>query len=270
MQIFDHLVNKQPVQISVNLFTKYDPFQILLINQSLKLTDFSDCVEAIRFIGSSKLETLLVLEQMNYEIGFNEDFLYYLKIQLLVVHSKLVYYHTRSKQVIEVITETKTSITQILAIMSAYKMLNYLLKLEKLNNVQCVAVRNAANFLRKYCNENIEKEPFKTAAENLKPTLMQVLKKSDAKIKNKKLQLEVCNFCEEVLNNTLLKCSSKHQMKRCIVTYFLTPLDCNNFCRQCKESVTTLDNLTQVLGNSPLVNDFYYCPFCDTKLSLNE
>ncbi|KAG5678507.1 hypothetical protein PVAND_008174 [Polypedilum vanderplanki] len=55
---FDHLTNKQPAQISVNLFTKYDPFQILMDNQSLKLTDYSDCMVAVRFIGASKLETL--------------------------------------------------------------------------------------------------------------------------------------------------------------------------------------------------------------------
>jgi hypothetical protein len=269
-QPYDHLVNKQPLRITINLFNTVDPFEMLMNNQSLKLTDYSDCVEAVRFIGSSKLEALGVLERMDYNIELSDVFAYYLKIQLCVVKAKIIFYTTRSSKAVDDINETKDFIIEIISVVHFYKLLSYLLKVKNPSKVHCRVIRAAANFIRAYCNSKIEQEPFKTAAIEFRPALEKLLVSSGEIIKKAKLPSETCECCESDITQNSLECNLKHRMKRCIVTNCIVDLDCSNGCHQCKVSVTHLKVLIPVLEKPQGASKLYFCPLCDTQLVFCE
>ncbi|KAG5678504.1 hypothetical protein PVAND_008171 [Polypedilum vanderplanki] len=267
---FDHLTNKQPAQISVNLFTKYDPFQILMDNQSLKLTDYSDCVVAVRFIGASKLETLGVLENMNYRIQLSDEFIYYLKLQLLVINIKYSFYKMRSNSISEMITRTKESILEILSVMHFFKLLQYLLSVKDLSQKQFVVIRSSSIAIKNYCNTKFEMETFKSAAETLRTQFQALLKICDTKVEKANLPPEVCHCCDENIAPNSLICSQNHKLKRCIVTNLILQIDSNSFCRQCRENVVQLETFSTIFGNSFENSRFYLCPFCDSKLAFYD
>lgn len=264
---FDHLVVKQPAQISINRLSKTDPFKILLNNETLRLTEFADCVEAVRFIGLGKLEELGTIENLEYSIELSNEFLYYLKLQLLVVNIKLKYYQNRSPNIYEIISANKESIKEIISAINSYFILTKILKQGKFSNIQRECMRCLIILLKNYCESNIQKEPFCEANQKLRPDFIKLIHKYEKMIKDKrKFHPEKCSFCQEEFSEHQLQCSLNHFVKRCIVTNLLVPLDCNNHCSQCKECVTKLETLTLILGSS----HHSLCPFCDVRFIFNE
>ncbi|XP_070489765.1 uncharacterized protein [Chironomus tepperi] len=266
---YDHLINKQPNHISINLFVKHDPVQIILNNPTLRMTDYIDCIEAIRFIGSNKLETLGVLEQMDYDIAMNYKFLYYLKIQLLLINIKLIYYQMKSRNIFDIIDQSKESIGELIRVINTELLLNAMFKSKTLTDAHYTVIRSLKKLIIKYCNSVQDKEPFNTALETLKPQLFETLNICNEKLKGKKVQPEMCSFCFEEIGDDQLECSSSHKLKRCVTTNLPVSLDCTNFCKQCRESVTSLEILSLIIEH-PLKFDIFLCPLCDLKFVLNE
>ncbi|KAL7050453.1 hypothetical protein ACKWTF_004087 [Chironomus riparius] len=266
---YDHLINKQPNHISINLFTKHDPVQIILNNPTLRMTDYIDCIEAIRFIGSNKLETLGVLEQMDYDIAITYKFLYYLKIQLLLINIKLIYYQMKSRNIFDIIDQSKVSIGELIRVINTQLLLNVMFKSKTMTDVHYRVIKSLKKLIIKYCNSVQDKEPFNTALETLKPQLNETLKVCNEKLKGKKVPAELCCFCFEELNDNQLECSSGHKLKRCATTNLPVSLDCTNFCKQCRESFTSLEILSLIIED-PSKFDIFLCPLCDLKFVLNE
>ena len=247
----DHLTIKQPLCLSLNLFSLNSPYKILINNDSLKLTEFFDCVEAVRFIGSKRLETLQVLEAMDYEIALNAEFIYYLKVQLIVIDAKQIYYQTRSDSILELMRETELSIRQIIEVINAF------IILKSTKTTHKTAVRCLANFIRNYINEEILKEPFKTAQLTFKSELQELLINLPETIIG---SAEVCLYCAENIDTDKLTCSENHQMARCAITKLLLPLSAKSFCSICNCSVMNLATLREITGNSDIL-----CPYCDGR-----
>lgn len=238
-------------------------------NPTLRMTDYIDCIEAIRFIGSNKLETLGVLEQMDYDIGITYKFLYYLKIQLLLINIKLIYYQMKSRNIFDIIDQSKASIGELIRVISTQLLLNVILKSTKLTEVHYTVIRSLKKLITKYVNSVQDNEPFNTALKILKPQLLESLKICNEKLKAKKIQPEMCSFCFEEISDDLLECKSNHKLKRCVMTNLPVSLDCTNFCKQCRESVTSLEVLTLIIED-PLKFDIFLCPLCDMKFVMNE
>lgn len=261
-QMFDHLTLKQPVTLSVHLLpSKNDPHKILINNQSRRLTEFYDCVEAVRFVGSSRIDTLKVLDDVDYDIALDDKFLYYLKLQLIVVTSKLVFYQTRSDTMFDMLREFEASIKKIIEVIKAFLLLKSLAARKKLTNQSQLSMRRLTNFLKMYTNEEIVKEPFKTAQLTFKPNLLALLDKSGSASLAKS---ETCFFCQEIIHSEKLTCESNHQSNLCVITKLQIPFSMNNTCPTCNCCVMDLTTLKDVTGNSE-----QFCPFCDRHFSFN-
>lgn len=233
------------------------------------MTDYIDCIEAIRFIGSNKLETLGVLEQMDYDISVTYKFLYYLKIQLLLINIKLIYYQMKSRNIFDIIYQSKASISELIRVINAQLLLNVILKSNKFTDVHYTVMTSLKKLIIKYVNSVQDKEPFNTALETLKEQLLESIKICNEKLKGKKIQPEMCNFCFEEISDDRLECKSDHKLKRCVMTNLPVSLDCTNFCKQCRQSVTSLEILSLIIED-PLKFDIFLCPLCDLKFVLNE
>lgn len=261
----DHLKIKQQAQIMVNIFTDKNPHEMLLYNSSYSLNNYVDCVEAVRILGMLNLESMAFLEQMDYEIEMDDAFAYYLKVQLMIVNTKVAYYGTKSQSILNIYKKSQGHVMELLKIMNIFKLLNLLLHVKNPNNIVLMTIRAMKNYLSSIAQKSIETQPFKLAIETLKPKILKVIEIC-RKVKAQPSP-EICEFCEELIEENELACSQNHQMKRCSITNLLIDLNCKNFCTQCLVSVTTLDILTNLFDNS---SDYYFCPFCDGPLNFFE
>ena len=261
--MFDHLALKQPLCISVNKNPLLDPYQMLLNNESLQLTELYDCVETVRFIGSLKLETLEPLESMEYRIAMSEEFLYYLKIQLLAVRTKLVYYQSRSDIFYAKLAKIEKYNKTLIEVMNAHFLLKFMIsKKRKLSEQAQLSIHCICNFIRKYIVEEVDSEPFKAAQEILKKDLKALVDKCKDSIINP----EVCSFCEEIIDKENLTCKFDHPLSRCVITKLQIPISMSNVCINCNCSVMDLETLKSVTGK---INSQFLCPFCDQKFTFS-
>lgn len=258
----DHLTLKQPLNVSVNLFSRNDPYILLVENKSLRLTDFHDCVEAVRFIGTGKLETMTPLSSMNYDIGLTDEFCYYLKIQLLVTNAKLVFYKTRSETIYEVTQDTKESVRKIIEVIHAYKVLKTFSPKKKHSKLVLLSIRCLINFVADYINEEIVTEPFHIAQEMFKNDLLEVLIPANKCEALKSIKSELCYYCEANIDVDKLVCEANHQPVRCSITKLQLPAVAMNFCARCNCNVMDLLTLKEVTGS-----DEQLCLYCDGHIA---
>lgn len=256
--ITDHLTLKQPLHVTVNLFSGTDPYKMLMENESLRLTEFQDCVEAVRFVGTSKLETMSPLSAMDYEIGLTDDFAYYLKIQLLVTNAKLVFYKTRSETIFEVTEDTQSSIKKIIEVIYAYKILKRLSPTKKLSKISQLSIRCLSNFINCYINEEMIKQPFLLAQQTFEKDLIEVLIAVNKSESLKGLKNELCYYCEESIDADKLTCSLNHQPVRCSITKLQLPAIVTSCCPRCNCNVMDLITLKEVTES-----DEQLCLYCD-------
>lgn len=261
----DHLKIKQQAQIMINIFSDKNPHGLLLYNSSYSLNNYVDCCEAVRILGMINLDSMAILEQMDYEIDMSNAFAYYLKVQLMIVNTKVSYYGTKSQNILNIFKNSQEHLMILIKVINISQLLNRLLIVENPNEMVLTSVRAMKNYLTNSIQKSIEAQPFKLAIETLKPKIQTVIEACQ-KIKAQPAP-EICGFCEELIEENELVCSQNHEMKRCAITNLLIDLNCKNFCTQCLVSVTTLDILTNLFDNS---TEYYVCPFCDGNLTFYE
>jgi hypothetical protein len=258
----DHLTLKQPIHISINQFSPNDPYKLLLENESLRLTDYHDCVELVRFVGSSNMESMVSLTAMNYDIGLTADFAYYLKIQLLVTKAKLTFYKTRSETVYEVTNERKQSIEKIIEVISAYCLLKNFVPKKNQSNLSQLSIRCLSNFIAGYVAEDIQSPPFNQAHAAFKEDLVSVLNKAKARAGFK--GVEMCYYCDSSIEPDNLTCTANHQPPRCPITKLQLTAATSNRCSRCDCSVIDRVTLKEVTGK-----DDSTCIYCDGHFIFN-
>ena len=258
----DHLTLKQPLHITITQFSLNDPHKILLENQSLRLTEYQDCVEVIRYVGTGKLETMASLTVMDYDIELTEKFAYYLKIQLLVTESKLVFYKTRSENIYDTTNETKASIKKIIDIFHAYKALKQFKPKKNQSKLLLLAIRCLSNFVANYILEDIQKPPFNQAQQIFKEDLTTVSNDVKAMSCLKGIKTELCYYCEADIEADKLTCPNNHQPMRCSMTKLQLNASAMNFCPRCNCNVMDLQTLKEVTGH-----DDHVCTYCDGYIS---
>jgi hypothetical protein len=265
LQCTDHLVVKQPSHLSINLWSGVNPQELLKSNPSLSLTDYADCIEAVRIQGTVSVNSVEDLETMDYEIEMSDKFLYYLKIQLLLINTKIFYYYTRSQNILEIFKNSRILMMELIKVVKTYLHLEKLLKAAVNSQIYIVTIRAMKKFLIGYSRKIITNMPFEEASVAFKPMVMDLVDKCKA-IKVQAAH-EKCNFCDETIYDDEETCSKDHVMNRCAITNLLVELGTKNFCPQCFVNVTTEENLKALFGDS---NDAKLCPFCDSFLTFSE
>lgn len=249
----------------MNLWPLNNPYEIIKNNRSGLLTDFADCVEAVRLQGTTSAESLEQLEDMNYEIQLDEAFVYYLKVQLLLVNTKMFYYIIRSQTILDIFKNSQRLMMELIKVVKSYLQLEKLLKADVNEELNIAAIRAMKKFLIGYSRKIITTMPFKEASVAFKPIILDLVEK--CKSINIQASPEKCQICEELIYDEEETCSKDHQMKRCAITNLLIALDSKDYCSQCLVSVTSFENLKFLFENS---NHCFVCPFCDAYLTFSE
>lgn len=260
--MFDHLVLKQPSIVSIGILSKNNPYQLLLENKSLRLTGMEDCVEVARFQGSFKLESLKDLEDMDYDIGLDEKFLYYLKIQLVVIGAKLIHYQTRSDSIYENLVNAMKAMRTTIAVIQAYFLLNSLVSQAIEQSVETqTSMRCLANRIRDFTLDDTLKEPFKSAQKGILPELAALLQKFEI---SPTIPPEICLYCDATIDKTKLMCDDKHHVNRCVITNLQVPVSVSHCCLNCNLPMADRNVLKEVTGKEE-----QFCAFCDRQLTFN-
>lgn len=255
--MFDHLVLKQPLCLSVNILSTTDPYNMLLKNPTFKLTGLYDCVEAVRHIAINNLETLAPLEAMSYKIGFSEEFLYFLKIQLIANEASMTFYQTRSESFFEMFKTNAEQMRMLIETINAYFLIRSIaLRKEKHSNLTQTSIRCLKAFIESYIQVEFVKEPLKTAKEALTNELEGLFVNWE---NSSHIEAEKCNICQEELNEGLV-CRNNHEIVRCVITKLQLPLCANNFCSNCQCSIHDLLTLKTITEREE-----FFCPFCDCQ-----
>lgn len=210
-------------------------------------------------MGTKKLESLKVLEEMNYEISLSLKFLYYLKVQLMVVNAKIVYYQLRSDSISDLTKESQKSIMKVIDVIRAYFLLKQIVskKSKQTEQIQLQAIRCLANHLQTYLDDVILNMPFKNAQEMFRPHLKALI--DECEFANA-APPEICVYCNDPIEKTQFTCQSNHEMKRCAITKLQLPIDSTTFCQQCQNGVVDKETLTLVTNNN---KQMMLCVFCD-------
>lgn len=237
---------------------------MLLKNESLQLTDFYDCVEAVRIVGSTQPETLVLLESMKNTVALSEEYLYYLKIQLIAIDAKLTFYQTRSDLSFETKMETRTSMQKLIEVINiSFLLKDIASKKMKLSEQAELSTRCFSYFIRNFLDEKFTKEPLITAQEKLRSDLEQLVEK--CKISSS-LEPEICLYCLDVIQDGKLFCELNHKLARCVITKLQIPIGTNNFCLNCNCGIIDLDTIKSVTGRSQNL----LCPFCDQSFVIAQ
>jgi hypothetical protein len=245
---------------------KKNASEFLINNPSQRLTDYADLVETLRFTGSHNLEAIEEIAQMPHTLELNEKFFYYLQLQYISLNAKSIYYKTRSSTLCEIVEETIELLTDLLKTISSYFLLEHLLSVKSDSPLYYGTLRSLENQIQHYCNKTIDRDPFKKTSVIFMPKLQNLLKQSKAIVKN--VSLEVCTICFNSINEDQLECSQHHNLNRCLITNLLIPLECENYCGQCKTSVTWKKNFIELFHSE--TSKFFFCPFCDSKFIFHD
>lgn len=233
---------------------------MVIQNSNHQLTDYSDCLELIRYLGSMNIETLKPLQEMKYQIELNAKFLYYLKLQQLVENSKQTYYNRRNEFISESFAERSTLVLKTIKVIRTYFLLKVLISKQEKEKLPEIVLKSAKLLrisLKLYLEEKFTAEPFKEAQSMFRNEFLSLIESSKML---EELPKEVCLFCMKEIENDSLVCKRKHQMRRCIITKLQLPLSSNNVCK-CLSGFIELETLKLVTMNN---NQFMLCPICDS------
>lgn len=250
---------KQPITISVSLMTSMnDPYQILLENPSKRLTNFFDCVEAVRYLGVVKTDSLSALET-ECDPALTDEYIYHLKLKLIVISAKLSYYQRRSSRYFEVLKEQESSIMKVVDLIRALLLLQRMASREELSDRVQLSMHCLKNFIEITLKEENAQEPLKSAKEVIESSLKALIAKRKTP---SPITPEVCFCCQEKIDKDRLTCPQDHQQNRCIITKLQIPILMNNrceYCFCCTIDQQTLQELTEDVEQ--------LCPYCDHRLT---
>ena len=202
---------------------------------------------------------------MPFTIDINNQFVYYLKLQLLVLNAQFTYYKTRSNLKVESIKETMDALRLTIEVIKAHQLLVELINLyHQASKTQDIVLESATalrNFIKYY--HTLRFAPDQADSKRIQlalwPKLEQLVNHSKFL---EKTNLPNCEYCDGVIEKGKFFCKQNHQFARCCVTKLQLPLLHKNFCKQCQSQVQCEDILTEVVG---FHHEFVMCPFCDIR-----
>lgn len=250
---------KQPITIAVSLMTSMnDPYRILLENPTKKLTNLFDCVEAVRYLGVVKTDSLSVLET-ECEPALTDEYIYHLKLKLIVLSAKSSYYQKRSSTYFEVLKKQESSIMKVVNLVRALLLLERMSSREELSDRVRLSMRCLKIFIEISLKEENPQEPLISAKEVIESRLNALIGKRKT---SSHITPEVCFCCQEEIDKDRLSCSTDHQQNRCIITKLQIPISMNNRCEYCFCCTIDQQTLQELTGDVEQL-----CPYCDHQLT---
>ncbi|XP_055607112.1 uncharacterized protein LOC129754883 [Uranotaenia lowii] len=273
---FDHLSIRSPTVLLFYQLTMKDPLKILLANPTLRMTDYYDCAEVIRFRGNRNVNTVKSLEDLAATpANVDDSYAYALKLQLIQLGSRLSYFKKRCLPIADVLFNQSQFVTLVIDVLHATKIIYYMLHIKQmqlLNYRQLLTIRCLKNFIFDFTNDHFPGD-FEHVHLSLKPIMAQVMANAHQMLSetNVPLPQEECTFCGELILENKLTCSQNHQTFRCSVTRIQIPLedtfDTETVCETCDRYSLDADELAKIFyADGGQLNIYYnFCCVCDMQ-----
>ncbi|XP_055623515.1 uncharacterized protein LOC129766943 [Toxorhynchites rutilus septentrionalis] len=269
---FDHLSLRTPTVIFFCKFSVQDPVRILLENPTLRMTDFYDCAEVIRYSGNRNTQTLGELGSRAACIARMDDsYAYQLKLQLIQLGSRFSHFKKRCQSIADSLLGQFQFVTMMIDAIHAAKVIYYFLNLcqsvGELSYMQLLTVRCLRNFLRDFA-AGVFPGDFEHVHITFKPIVEEIVTRTNELLANATVQLqqEECMFCGMTISDTNQVCSLNHQTFRCSITKQQIPVrNIETVCSMCDRYSLDVEILTEIFnydsGNVPIY--YRYCCLCD-------
>lgn len=269
---FDHLSLRTPTVVFFCKFSVHDPVKTLLENPTLRMTDFYDCAEVIRFSGNKNTHTLSELGARASHIASMDDaYAYHLKLQLIQLGSRFSHFKKRCQSIADTLLSQYQFVTMVIDILHAAKVIFHFLQIRQstgeLSYMQLLTVRCLRNFLNDFAADCYPGD-FEHIHITLKPMVEDVVRRVNDIFANSTIQVlqEECTFCGMAIPDTKQVCSHNHQTFRCSVTKQQIPVrNIETVCSMCDRYSLDVEILTEIFnwdgGNLPIY--YRYCCLCD-------
>ncbi|XP_062543001.1 uncharacterized protein LOC134210763 isoform X2 [Armigeres subalbatus] len=269
---FDRLSLRTPTVIFFCKFNECDAIQILLDNPTLRMTNYYDCAEVVRFGGNRNPDAVKLLElRASYSANVDDSFAYHLKLQLIQLGARLSHFKKRCQPIAEVLFNQSQFLQIVIEILHAAKVIAYFLHvhhtLNQLSYHQLLTVRCLRNFIQEFVDDHFPGD-FEHIHLSLKPPMQEVLVRANELLcsSDQQLYLEECTFCCESIPEAKLTCVDNHQTFRCSITKQQIELqNVETICEMCDRCSLDAQQLADIFSadGGQLVIYYMDCCLCD-------
>ncbi|KFB40366.1 AGAP007239-PA-like protein [Anopheles sinensis] len=266
---YDHLSLRSPTCVFFTKFARRQALDVLQSNQTLKMTDYYDAAEVMRYNMSKNPDTFNQLDLVVLQPELDTAFCYHLKLQLIYLGAKMTHQSRRNKLTTEILHNQLQFLCTMIEVINAANVLCYLAEIARckstLNPLQQTAVLCLRNFIH-----NIVEDAFPGDYEyvhlGLKAKLSKVLHQTATLPTT---PYEICNFCDAEMAPGRTACRKDHPVFRCVTTKIQIPLDGDEItCEMCQRYSLKLSMLSLVFEDQKLWSlkcpiDYRNCCVCD-------
>lgn len=273
---FDRLSLRTPSVIFFCKFNEYDAMKILLNNPTLRMTNYYDCAEVIRYCGNRNPDTVKPLEQIaSNSANVDDSFAYHLKLQLIQLGARLSHYKRRCQSVSEVLYNQSQFLRTVIEILHAAKVIYYFLHvrhtLSQLSYHQLLTIRCLRNFIQEFVADSFPGD-YEHVHLALKPPMEEVIVRANELLLGTHLQLyaEECTFCGDAIPETKQSCVENHQTFRCSITKQQIALQhVETVCEMCDRGSLDVQLLANIFcaDGGQLTIYYSYCCLCDVPFN---
>lgn len=221
---FDRLGLRTPTVVFFCKFSECDAMQILLDNPTLRMTNYYDCAEVVRFSGNRTPDAVKPLEQRaSNNANVDDGYAYHLKLQLVQLGARLSHFKKRCQAIAEVLHNQLQFIRMVIEILHAAKVIAYFLHVRhtsiELSYHQLLTIRCLRNFIQEFVEDNFPGD-YEHVHLSLKPPMEEVIARANELLVTAQQQLyqEECTFCGGSIPEAKLTCVENHQTFRCSIT----------------------------------------------------
>ncbi|KXJ75620.1 hypothetical protein RP20_CCG011395 [Aedes albopictus] len=221
---FDRLGLRTPTVVFFCKFNACDALQLLLNNPTLRMTNFYDCAEVVRFSGNRNPDAVKPLElRASHSANVDDSYAYHLKLQLVQLGARLSHFKKRCQAVAEVLYNQLQFLRMVIEILHAAKVIAYFLHvrhaLSELSYQQLLTIRCLRNFIQEFVEDNFPGD-YEHVHLLLKPPMEEVITRANELLATSQQELypEECTFCDGPIPDTKLSCAENHQTFRCSIT----------------------------------------------------
>lgn len=195
-------------------------------------------------------------------IEFSDQYLYHLKLKLIVYGIMCGYYHRNNERIYLEYLSIYNTFQKIIEVQIAYKNLKILHNIhssKSLSKVQACSSKCLRILIVDYLKIDFT-DDFKIIKDSLRRKLDNLIL-ATRYVEN--YEQEACQLCNTIIAADELKCSEKHAVERCMFSQIQVPFFKSKYCKICNRQCALYDDLLNVFqanGNE------LFCIFCDSRL----
>lgn len=220
-----------------------------------------DCAELVRYLGAKDLKLIERYERsvnLTQNIGFTKEFLFLLKVSVILAGARYTYFRLRSSAEANVSSKRIDRLCQVLEVIRAYHVLTCLIQKSDYTPFEMLSGRCLRLWILEYVAVKPATDEFLKIYDVMTPELMILVQEA---VRFSAGEAELCAVCDKRLEKVALQCEDGHFVVRCCITKAQVADLMPRMCRQCRKCVWhDLGELKKIVGDK---EELLLCPLCD-------